>query len=73
MIPNALDMARPLVTFLGGVVPASDQEERLAYGIGVALGAAGLVLQHGGYNGLMEQVARGAATKAATVVAITLR
>ncbi|MGH3694444.1 MAG: LOG family protein [Pseudonocardiaceae bacterium] len=59
-------------TFLGGVVPASEQEAQLAYHIGVAFGAAGLVLQHGGYNGLMEQVARGAAAKGATVVAVTL-
>jgi predicted Rossmann-fold nucleotide-binding protein len=54
MIPDAPDVARPTATFLGGVVPASQQEEQFAYGIGVALGAAGLVLQHGGYNGLME-------------------
>lgn len=72
MIPDAPDVARPTATFLGGVVPASEQEEQFAYGIGVALGAAGLVLQHGGYNGLMEQAARGAATQYATVVAVSL-
>ncbi|MGH3874186.1 MAG: LOG family protein [Pseudonocardiaceae bacterium] len=72
MIPDAAGMARLTATFLGGVVPASEQEEQLAYGIGVALGAAGLILQHGGYNGLMEQAARGAAAHGATVVAVTL-
>ncbi|MCE7011780.1 LOG family protein [Kibdelosporangium philippinense] len=59
-------------TFFGGVVPASDQEEELAYGIGLALGDAGLVVQHGGYNGLMEQAARGAAARDGQVVAVTL-
>ncbi len=72
MTPNAPDLARPTATFFGGVVPASEQEEQLAYGIGAALGTAGLVLQHGGYNGLMEQAARGAAAEGARVVAVTL-
>ncbi len=72
MIPDAPEVARPTVTFFGGVVPTSEQEEQLAYGIGAAIGAAGLVLQHGGYNGLMEQAARGAAVEGAKVVAVTL-
>lgn len=60
------------VTFFGGVVPASKQEEELAYGIGLAVGKAGLTMQHGGYNGLMEHAARGAAETGAEVVAVTL-
>lgn len=72
MIPDAPEVTRPTVTFFGGVVPASEQEEELAYGIGAALGAVGLVLQHGGYNGLMEQAARGAAVEGGRVVAVTL-
>lgn len=63
---------RAMATFFGGVVPASAREEELSYGIGLALGGAGLVLQHGGYNGLMEQAARGAATVGGQVVAVTL-
>lgn len=72
MMPDAPEVVRPTVTFFGGVVPASEQEEQLAYGIGTAIGAADLVLQHGGYNGLMEQAARGAAAEGARVVAVTL-
>lgn len=72
MIPGELDVVHPTATFFGGVVPASEQEEQLAYGVGAALGAAGLVLQHGGYNGLMEQAAHGAAAQGASVVAVTL-
>jgi uncharacterized protein (TIGR00725 family) len=72
MTSDAPDGPRPTATFFGGVVPASEQEKRLAYGIGVALGEAGLVLRHGGYNGLMEEAARGAATTGSQVVAVTL-
>ncbi|MGH3623820.1 MAG: hypothetical protein ACRDQ5_18855, partial [Sciscionella sp.] len=71
MTSDAPDGPRPTATFFGGVVPVSEQEERLAYGIGVALGVAGLVLRHGGYNGLMEEAARGAATAGGHVVAVT--
>ncbi|MFJ8073868.1 LOG family protein [Streptomyces sp. NPDC096176] len=59
-------------TFFGGVVPASKEEELLAHGIGRALGKAGFVVQHGGYNGLMEQAACGAAEAGGTAVAVTL-
>ncbi len=72
MILYSPNGTRPTATFFGGVVPTSEEEEQLAYGIGVALGAAGLVLQHGGYNGLMEQAARGAAAAGGQVVAVTL-
>lgn len=72
MTPDALAVARLTATFFGGVVPASEQEEQLAYGIGSALGRAGLLLQHGGYNGLMEQAARGAAGAGGQVIAVTL-
>lgn len=59
-------------TFYGGVAAASPLEEELALGIGAALGRAGYVLQHGGYNGLMECAARGAAMAGGPVVAITM-
>lgn len=72
MTSDTPNWPRPTATFFGGVIPASTQEKRLAYGIGAALGAAGLALQHGGYNGLMEDAARGAATAGGHVVAVTL-
>lgn len=72
MTLDSSNVTRPTVTFFGGVVPTSEEEEKFAYGIGVALGAAGLVLQHGGYNGLMEQAARGAAAAGGQVIAVTL-
>ncbi|MEU7556989.1 LOG family protein [Streptomyces eurythermus] len=58
--------------FFGGVVPASPDEERLAEEVGMALAGAGFALWHGGYNGLMEAAARGAASKGGTVTAVTL-
>lgn len=72
MISDPPHGTRLTATFFGGVVPGSEQEEQLAYGIGVALGQAGGVLRHGGYNGLMEQVARGTAAEGGQVVAVTL-
>jgi len=59
-------------TFFGGVVPASESERVLAHDIGRGLAEAGFVLQHGGYNGLMEDAARGAASAGGEVVAVTL-
>ncbi len=59
-------------TFFGGVVPASEAEQALAYDIGRGLAEAGFVLQHGGYNGLMEEAARGAASVGGEIVAVTL-
>lgn len=58
--------------FFGGVVPASTEEENLAEEIGRALAQAGYTLLHGGYNGLMEAAARGAASEGTTVTAVTL-
>ncbi|MQS34754.1 SLOG cluster 4 domain-containing protein [Streptomyces katsurahamanus] len=58
--------------FFGGVVPASPDEERLAEEVGMALAGAGFELLHGGYNGLMEAAARGAAAKGGTITAVTL-
>lgn len=58
--------------FFGGVVPASPAEERLAEEVGMALARAGFTLLHGGYNGLMEAAARGAAAHGGTVTAVTL-
>jgi uncharacterized protein (TIGR00725 family) len=58
--------------FYGGVVPASVEEERLAFEVGRSLGRAGFRLRHGGYNGLMEAAAAGAAEFGADIVAVTL-
>nr|BEK70298.1 hypothetical protein KPHV_75250 [Kitasatospora purpeofusca] len=78
---NALHLAGPAAgraregltaVFFGGVVPASAQEETLAEEIGRAMAQAGYQLMHGGYNGLMEAAARGAAGQGATVTAVTL-
>ncbi|MFC5665883.1 LOG family protein [Kitasatospora misakiensis] len=78
---NALHLAGPAVSraresltavFFGGVVPASAEEEILAEEIGRSLARAGYELLHGGYNGLMEAAARGAASQGVTVTAVTL-
>lgn len=58
--------------FFGGVVPASPAEERLAEEVGLALAAEGFALAHGGYNGLMEAAARGAASEGGGIRAVTL-
>ncbi|MBA0049750.1 DNA transporter [Streptomyces sp. AJS327] len=63
---------RRTAVFFGGVVPASPADERLAEEVGMALAGAGFTMLHGGYNGLMEAAARGAAAKGGTVVAVTL-
>ncbi|MEU0660702.1 LOG family protein [Streptomyces lavendulocolor] len=63
---------RRTAVFFGGVVPASPDEERLAEEVGMALAGAGFTLLHGGYNGLMEAAARGAASKGGAVTAVTL-
>ncbi|MFF5423729.1 MULTISPECIES: LOG family protein [unclassified Streptomyces] len=70
----ASDRAREGLTavFFGGVRTASGDEEKLAEEIGRALAQAGYSLLHGGYNGLMEAAARGAASKGALVTAVTL-
>jgi uncharacterized protein (TIGR00725 family) len=59
-------------SFFGGVVPASEEEGTLANDVGRELAAAGFVLQHGGYNGLMEAAAGGASAAGGEVVAVTL-
>ncbi len=58
--------------FFGGVVPASADDECLAEAIGMALAGNRFALLHGGYNGLMEAAARGAASKGGDVTAVTL-
>ncbi len=63
----------PIATFIGGCVAASPDEEDLAYRAGQQLGLLGFRLHHGGYNGLMEQAAKGASSVGARVVAVTLR
>ncbi|MEV8326760.1 LOG family protein [Kitasatospora sp. NPDC056731] len=78
---NALHLSGPATSraregltavFFGGVVPASEEEEKLAEEIGRALAQAGYSLLHGGYNGLMEAAARGASSQGAAVTAVTL-
>jgi uncharacterized protein (TIGR00725 family) len=64
---------RPIATFLGGCLAPSANEEGLAYEAGRCIGELGFTFQHGGYNGLMEHAARGAAAAGAPVVAVTLR
>ncbi|MGW1674555.1 SLOG cluster 4 domain-containing protein [Streptomyces sp. NPDC002324] len=54
-----------------GVVPPAGEEE-MAEAAGSALALAGYALHHGGYNGLMEAAARGAARHGVPVTAITL-
>ncbi|PPJ13723.1 LOG family protein [Nocardia cyriacigeorgica] len=63
---------RLTASFFGGVVPATDHDRELARDIGQTIGEAGMVLQHGGYNGLMEDAASGAASAGGPVVAVTL-
>lgn len=58
--------------FFGGVVRSAPADAALARGIGRALGESGFRLRHGGYNGLMEDAADGAASAGAEVVAVTL-
>ena len=58
--------------FLGGVSVKSEHERELAFFCGKLLGTLKYSLLHGGYNGLMEEVARGAATEDASIFAITL-
>ena len=65
-------MTTTTATFFGGVVRASPDDATLARGIGRALGVAGYRLRHGGYNGLMEDAAGGAAGAGAEIVAVTL-
>ncbi|MFI9724650.1 LOG family protein [Streptomyces sp. NPDC052396] len=66
------DRVPELTTALfAGVVPP-DGEEPLAEAAGAALARAGYALRHGGYNGLMEAAARGAASHGVPVTAITL-
>jgi uncharacterized protein (TIGR00725 family) len=60
-----------IATFFAGVVPPTG-EEPLAEAAGAALARAGYALRHGGYNGLMEAAARGAARHQGRVTAFTL-
>lgn len=59
------------VAFFAGVLPPAG-EEPLAEAAGAALARAGYALRHGGYNGLMEAAARGAARHGVPVTAVTL-
>ncbi|GAA2494037.1 hypothetical protein Ahu01nite_033710 [Winogradskya humida] len=66
------DTASRNAVFFGGCIPASPDEEHLANDIGAMLAEHGFVLLHGGYNGLMEHAAKGAAAHGGTVAAVTL-
>jgi len=66
------DTAPRSAVFFGGCIPASPDEEHLAYDIGAVLAEHGFVLLHGGYNGLMEHAAKGAAEHRGSVAAVTL-
>lgn len=61
-----------IAVFLGGVATKSSSERELAYQCGRTIGRLGYTLFHGGYNGLMEDAARGASEEGVEVVAITL-
>jgi uncharacterized protein (TIGR00725 family) len=58
--------------FLGGVAADSLSERELAYQCGRTIGRLGYTLFQGGYNGLMEDAARGASEEGVEVLAITL-
>jgi len=62
----------PCFTFLGGVLPNSPEESELAEAVGRRFGELGYTLRHGGYNGLMEKAAQGAASAGSHIVALTL-
>ncbi len=61
---------RTAALFAGVIAPAG--EEPLAEAAGAVLALAGYALRHGGYNGLMEAAARGAARHRVPVTAVTL-
>lgn len=63
---------KKIAVFLGGVSVKSTSEREMAYGCGKILGQMKYTLFHGGYNGLMEDVAHGASLEGAKVFAITL-
>jgi uncharacterized protein (TIGR00725 family) len=58
--------------FFGGCVPGAPGESRLAYDLGALVAKSGFELRHGGYVGLMEEAARGAADNGGQVVAVSV-
>ncbi|SEO74225.1 SLOG cluster 4 domain-containing protein [Actinacidiphila rubida] len=60
------------VSLFAGVTPRNPGEEVLAEEVGEVLGRAGYTVRHGGYNGMMEAAARGAARYGVSVIAVTL-
>ena len=62
--------ARTAALFAGVIAPPGELD--LAEAAGRALARAGYRLRHGGYNGLMEAAARGAASEHGQVTAVTL-
>ncbi|MFE9387582.1 LOG family protein [Streptomyces sp. NPDC007025] len=61
----------PAVALFAGVAPQPGELE-LAEEAGAVLARAGYRILHGGYNGVMEAAARGAAAHGARVTALTL-
>lgn len=64
-------MTRTAALF-AGVMPKTADDKALAEAVGEVLGLARYTVRHGGYNGLMEAAARGAARHGASVIAVTL-
>ena len=60
------------VALFAGVMPKTIEDKALAEAVGEVLGLAKYTVLHGGYNGLMEAAARGAARHGVPVVAVTL-
>lgn len=64
---------RPRTAALFAGVLGTPEDAALAEAVGAVLGRAGFRLRHGGYNGLMEAAARGAASEnGAAITAVTL-
>ncbi|MGW5353371.1 SLOG cluster 4 domain-containing protein [Streptomyces sp. NPDC004031] len=64
-------MTAGTVALFAGVIPRAG-ELALAESVGDVLGRAGYAVLHGGYNGLMEAAARGAARHGVPITAVTL-
>lgn len=64
-------MTRTAALF-AGVTPRAADDKAMAEAVGEVLGLARYTVRHGGYNGLMEAAARGAARHGVPVIAVTL-
>jgi len=61
-----------VATFFGGCDCLDPNERSLAHAAGRWLGDHGFLVRQGGYDGLMEDMARGATEKGGSVTAVTL-